>query len=234
MSIDTNESNMFTLDNFYEPLNTPNEGSLIDLFAAPPVNFEEAMRERLKLREIMEEVLDEEQVEGQVEDVQTPSKDLCKQLTKAKEDLKHNIENYNKIKDEGVRLQGIKDKLHNVYTDVNVKMDFINNNIKPELLEGIDNNVKDIFKIYYDNVNKILSDNINQNNVEALQEKKKIKEYSYLFSYNSGGFICSICLTSEVSQFCEPCGHSYCPKCLKSSYCYICRVKINKVHRLFL
>ena len=230
VSVSEIESNTFTLDNFYQPLNTPTEGSLMDVFTGTPVNFEDAMRERLKLRDVMEDVL----VEVKGEDIETPGNELCKQLNKAKEDFKNNIIEYNKIKDEGVRLQSVKDKLHNVYTDINIKMDYINNNIKPELLEGIDNDVTNSFKNYYDKVNNILTDEINDNNSQSLEWKKKIKEYSYLFSYNSGGFICSICLTNEVSQFCEPCGHSYCPKCLKSSYCYICRVKINKVHRLFL
>lgn len=221
---------MSTLDNFFQPLNTPIEGSLLDLFTIPPINFEDAMQERLKLRNVMEEVL----LEEPEQDNETPGNELCKQLDKAKEEFKKNIIEYNNVKDEGMRLQCVKDKLHNVYTDTNIKMDFINSHIKTNLLEGVDNDVTNSFKNYYDKINQILIEQITVNNSQSLEWKNKIKEYSYLFSYNSGGFICSICLTNEVSQFCEPCGHSYCKNCLKSTYCYICRVKINKIHRLFL
>lgn len=45
---------------------------------------------------------------------------------------------------------------------------------------------------------------------------------------------CPICLTNEVNVFCDPCGHNYCDKCMKTThYCYICRVKIQKLHSLF-
>lgn len=54
-----------------------------------------------------------------------------------------------------------------------------------------------------------------------------------IFKNTTMGHVCPVCLTNEVNTFCDPCGHSFCNKCMHASYCYICRVKINKLLPLF-
>lgn len=46
--------------------------------------------------------------------------------------------------------------------------------------------------------------------------------------------LCPVCLSSEVNVFCDPCGHSFCNKCIKNThFCYICRLKISRTRPLF-
>lgn len=83
----------------------------------------------------------------------------------------------------------------------------------------------------------------------ALREKKndieqRINEYDntirqlgnvYGILKSAGlNYMCSICLTNTVDVFCDPCGHTYCESCIKSNYCFLCRVKIDKVKKLYL
>lgn len=44
---------------------------------------------------------------------------------------------------------------------------------------------------------------------------------------------CPICITNEIDVFLEPCGHTLCHNCNKSTFCHICRTKIKSARRLF-
>lgn len=76
---------------------------------------------------------------------------------------------------------------------------------------------------------EILSQEINKNNsiIRYLSNTYNILKNTSL------GHTCSICLMNEVTQFCDPCGHCYCSKCMKGNYCYMCRMKVNKLNPLF-
>lgn len=45
--------------------------------------------------------------------------------------------------------------------------------------------------------------------------------------------LCPICYHNDVDVYCDPCGHTFCQKCVKANYCYLCRTKIQKVQKLF-
>ena len=45
--------------------------------------------------------------------------------------------------------------------------------------------------------------------------------------------VCPICMNAGVEVFCNPCGHTYCSACIQSDKCYLCRMKIIKIQRLF-
>jgi len=44
---------------------------------------------------------------------------------------------------------------------------------------------------------------------------------------------CPICITNEIDVFLEPCGHTLCHNCNKSTFCHMCRTKIKSARRLF-
>lgn len=81
-------------------------------------------------------------------------------------------------------------------------------------------------------------------NDKLVELKKKISKSKHIITSlcrtyhilknTNVGPACPICLHSPVNIFCNPCGHSFCKKCLESAkYCYICRVKIDKLHPLY-
>ena len=73
-----------------------------------------------------------------------------------------------------------------------------------------------------------------KNDLKLSREKLKRLGSFYTFSKQmSLGHHCPICYHNEVDVFCDPCGHTYCHRCVKTTYCYICRQKINKTHKLF-
>jgi hypothetical protein len=99
-------------------------------------------------------------------------------------------------------------------------------------IDGVMYSIGEIFELVNSNVktkNEELQKLINANNskIRYLSEA-----YGILKSANMV-HLCPVCLTNEVNTFCDPCGHSFCDKCMRSTYCFMCRVRINKLHPLF-
>lgn len=44
---------------------------------------------------------------------------------------------------------------------------------------------------------------------------------------------CPICITHEVDVYLEPCGHTLCRHCNRSSYCHMCRTKVRSTRSLY-
>ena len=54
------------------------------------------------------------------------------------------------------------------------------------------------------------------------------------YYYNDDN-ICPICCENKIDRCCDPCGHTYCDKCIKKSYyCYICKRYINKTIKIYI
>jgi hypothetical protein len=73
--------------------------------------------------------------------------------------------------------------------------------------------------------------------------KKIIKSHHIIQTLSKGygilknsniGYTCPICINNQVDVFIQCCGHTYCEKCIsKSNYCYMCRIKVDKVSKLY-
>lgn len=99
-------------------------------------------------------------------------------------------------------------------------------------IDGVMYSIGEIFELVNSNVktkNEELQKLINTNNSKI---RHLSDAYGILKSANMV-HLCPVCLTNEVNTFCDPCGHSFCDKCMRSSYCFMCRVRINKLHPLF-
>ncbi len=97
--------------------------------------------------------------------------------------------------------------------------------------------------IYYSlsQINDLIDKTVSEKNDTI---KKDIEQNAAIIKYMADtyntlktsqlGHICPICLSNEVDIFCDPCGHCFCSKCLSNTqYCYMCRLKINKIRHLF-
>lgn len=219
------------LDSFFQTLNESNNDSLLSVYDNK--TFDDILNERLNMKIPIDNIKEEEDCD---EDEDDERKQLMTLLENAKRDLKEDILLYNKLKDEDERLQNLLSTLHEVYNNSNNKLDFISVSIINDQVKEITDPLIDSFKTYYDKMYELLDSNKKQNDICLEDCKKRIKKSIYLYSYtkiNSNTHSCPICLSNEVEQFCDPCGHCYCKSCLKSTYCYICRVKVKNIHRLF-
>lgn len=72
---------------------------------------------------------------------------------------------------------------------------------------------------------------------EKIQKNTSMLKYlSNIYKVLRGtniGYICPICINNEVNVFCDPCGHSFCDKCISVSYCYMCKRRINSIKKLY-
>jgi len=134
-------------------------------------------------------------------------------------------------------------------------------NKSKENLQTFDYFIDFLSKISYDNIEKNEFDNLiknsnnicdkiyKNNNLEILrnnyiQKRKELNSYIYfiqkLNNYNISN-ICPICFSNQVNKYLDPCGHTYCEKCLKKSnndhnndkQCMVCRKTYQKVRSIF-
>ena len=115
-------------------------------------------------------------------------------------------------------------------------INFENENFKTE---DITNHI-DAVNYYVGQIFELIDSNSKEKN-KIVDEK--LRENTALLAYLSNtyrilrgtniGYVCPICMTNEVSLFCDPCGHSYCSKCMNGAYCHMCRKKINTLRPIF-
>lgn len=219
-----------TLDNYFETLASGNVTSVTDglMEAYTKQTLEEALEERVKIRDAVEE---------SSASPSPPPPPLLAQLTDARKEFKDAIAKYNTIKDKQMHLHEVKAAIRSATNDAIRKIDMVNEAITASAsLTTTSENLKDLFCRYRDDAEAQADIDLVILDAGANEAKAKIKELGFLFSFAKGGTVgypCPICMSSEVTQFCEPCGHTYCSSCMKSTYCYICRMKVNKKHKLF-
>jgi hypothetical protein len=62
---------------------------------------------------------------------------------------------------------------------------------------------------------------------------KKLGDAFDIFRTLSYSYLCCICLQNNVDVFASPCGHTFCNTCLKSTFCYFCRKKVDTVKKIY-
>lgn len=140
----------------------------------------------------------------EINEFETITKSLCAECEYKIALLKAYFQNHTDVSNE------LQDYIDGMYYSLQQILDLINTTVESKAKDIKDDIVKNTAIIKY-----------------MAETFHTIKESQF-------GHICPICLTNEVNIFCNPCGHSFCNKCLSNSqYCYMCRLKINKVHPLF-
>lgn len=231
---------MSALDSFFQPLN--NTDTLIDIFEHAKT-FEERFEDKLKIRKVLNDV-DENDNEDDIE--KDGVKDLLALIEEAKSKFKEHVEVYNKTVDEAHQIKGLLGSTSGVCTDTAKHLEdvekYLQDNKYDQSPEGketmeIAAETSKILDTFCNRITDVLSVRLEEKEKTMRECRKKIKTLSFLYSYSKnnigGGYPCPICLTSEVTQFCDPCGHTYCNSCLKANHCYICRAWVDKRHRIF-
>lgn len=162
-------------------------------------------------------------------------------VQKGKDILMKELAKSQKLSSEKMELVDMEQKAKSICYESQKNLEllkhvFIDNNIDTtELDEHIDTtsfslgSIYDIIQKNVDGKRTALEEEINKS-----LAKLTILSKSYNIIKNTTmGHICPICLTNEVDRFCDPCGHSFCSKCIQSTYCYMCRVKINRTKPIY-
>ncbi len=140
----------------------------------------------------------------EINEFETITKSLCSECVCKLTLLKTYFQNHTEVVDE------LQDYIDGIYYSLQQITDLINKTVETK--------------------NNIIKNDIIKNTAII----KYMADTFHTIKESQFGHICPICLTSEVNIFCDPCGHSFCNKCITNSqYCYMCRLKINKIRQLY-
>ena len=170
---------------------------------------------------------------------------------------------YEKIRTVNLEFKIYQDKLHNAELNLKDEIDRLNSNIKK--LENFITFLESLSLIDYDDI-KVIIKNINDlsiklSNLESFKkakkeyatERKNILKYIYfLRKVNKMNVtnMCVVCMDDPVSHFINPCGHTFCSKCLEhhlemeditnddsilpnDKKCPVCRKYVNTINPLY-
>lgn len=168
---------------------------------------------------------------------------------------------YDKIKSFNEDLKIYQEKLYLAEKNLNEEIDKMNKNVQKidnfikflENLSSIDyEEIKDIVKSINVLSSKLSNmDSFKEAKKNYVTERKNILKYIYLLKKVNKLNIsntCVICMEDPVSHFIDPCGHTFCKKCLENSLeindineentirtkkCNICRNFINNLKPLY-
>lgn len=140
----------------------------------------------------------------------------------------------------------IKDYVDETNLDVNRMLNKIQYDVSSILSEEEKTDLHahiDIVSFEMQSIVSIIS-NSTSNKIKDLNEElknisKAIRKLSTMYGiFRHVARTCPICMTNEVDGFYDPCCHSACMTCMnlhskKSSYCFYCRAKVNKINKIF-
>lgn len=126
--------------------------------------------------------------------------------------------------------------------NVNITCEDMYRNVSFFMKDGSEQLLDDVNNIrkHLTSLRTILNDNLEKeiakHSQRIVEDDHRIRQlgtvYGVLRSTTTTN-TCPICLVDMVDRFCDPCGHTFCSSCIKANYCFVCRTKINKVHKLF-
>lgn len=168
--------------------------------------------------------------------------ELKKNIQKGKDLLVEELQKHKKLAIKNIEIDEFENITKSLCTECDFKITLLktyfqnHTNVANELQDYIDGMYYSLQQIV-DLINKTVELKTNDIKKDITKNTAIIKYMAETFhtvKESQFGHICPICLTNEVNIFCNPCGHTFCNKCFANSqYCYMCRLKINKIHPLF-
>lgn len=165
--------------------------------------------------------------------------ELKKHVTDAKEKIRLEVIDYNTLLDK----QKVYDKL---LSDISSTQCTLEHFVKlctqsnSEILDSSDislvQEIADVAKTTFKTLHSRLSIKKEE---EQNTIKTKVKRIKYMASMytdmrtSAFGPVCPVCLSKQVQVYLDPCGHSFCCDCIRSTFCYICRNKFTKASKLY-
>lgn len=119
-----------------------------------------------------------------------------------------------------IRNSGLLRRINDLKTELNKNIN--NDDLKKELQQEKINNINSTLILKHANErNYILTEKYKLLKLE-LEETKTI-------------ITCSICAENKINICCNPCGHTYCDKCINEiNNCYLCRNEIKSFIKIYI
>lgn len=182
-----------------------------------------------------DEVHEEKDVEMDAELVQ-----INESIQRAKLLVEESLISYHTWKDEEREHTRLKDLLGTTLDDMVLRLEFLadaftkrfpESTVSPSLEE-----VEDQLRALRASMMKPIQEKLNMVQKEVASSKRTLHTLANFVNLSrqlSGKNMCPICYQQDVDVYCDPCGHTFCQKCVKANYCYLCRTKIQKVQKLY-
>jgi hypothetical protein len=170
---------------------------------------------------------------------------VCDLITQTRNTLVDTLKKYNNMYDKKELYEDVVKTLHATNANVRKTMDEALSNMNrlysDEKEDEGHNKWIEEFKEYIDSITyslEIASSVVaeKRNKLEDDMQSfstivKRIGKAYGVFKKTTRG--CPICLTRDVNMFCDPCGHCFCDKCVRGTFCYICRSDIKRISPLY-
>ena len=196
---------------------------------------------RKQLYEHRNKLIDTESEDGIPQESKKELDEINENVLKGQSLLERELETFRKLTKEKVDLKDFEIHAKSTCLECQKMMSqliihFENQDIKTtELQTFIDEVIYYIGQVY-----NIVEDNVKSKNDSLSSRIQKnasyLKYLSDTYKVLRGtniGYVCVVCMHNEVNVFCDPCGHSFCNKCMTASYCHMCRRKVNTIRNLY-
>lgn len=225
------------LDAFFENNQTNGSDNLLQIVRTD-TQFTQSLSDMFEKRQRLYDSAHsfyEDQTSQEQATVDPEVQELEKHIKQAKERVKSELDSYNKHLD---NLQVVTEKIKNINMIKDAMGSFLERLVEMLGLPDCDdvteyrNTTKTFFgklKSTYDDLHKDHNDKMSK----SVQTLKSLKNIYKDIQSSSFGPICPVCLTHEVDTYLDPCGHTFCEKCVRSSHCYICRLRIKHKNKLY-
>jgi len=213
---------MSSLDSFFEPIRESTVfGNIID------------HPQSLSVLEIDNADDVEAEVDGELAQINTS-------IQRAKQLVDENLTKYHTWKDEEREHLRLKELVETTLNDMLLRLQFIADAFTKRFPdETITSNLTEMEQKLSDAKESMLTPvqaKLNVIEKEVTTCKKTLHTLAGFVNLSrqlSSKNMCPICYNNDVDVYCDPCGHTFCQKCVKANYCYLCRTKIQKVQKLF-
>ena len=229
LNYDDEPINMFSniTNNSIEPVCIQN--NLTD----EPIQIRENLLNILNNRDILP-IDDPEFKNEEIDDIITKIKELSKNFHTLQKDLDDAHQKYNELVESS--QNNIQKINHSIQLIKTCSKEYDTDNSTKNIIDSLTNYVKDI-----DN-----NDKLGIAKCEYINKRKLLNKHLYLMNSINGfnnSAICPVCITDKIDSYCNPCGHTFCKKCLDKTSnvinnanhnkCPICREYVMDIRKLY-
>ena len=170
----------------------------------------------------------------EIDDIISKIKELSKNFFSLQKDLDDAHQKYNELVSSSQNnIQKINNSIQLIKT---CSKEYDTDDSTKSIIDSLVDYVKTIDK----------NDKLGSAKCEYINKRKLLNKHLYLMSIINGfntSAICPVCITDKIDSYCNPCGHTFCKKCLDKTSnvinntnhnkCPICREYVMDIRKLY-